>query len=145
MSHFDKIVPKTAGTIFCQNVTNIVIFYAQCKNLIFFRNVIVIFYPIMYEWLFHYGVKCQWHLFEMSIFFLHFKSTFHFKNAYFGTFWLIKNMQRFHVPSLFKYQIRTYLGVYFLNIMRASQNIDNTTVFICKNDNSWFFLIIWMN
>ena len=48
-------------------------------------------------------------------------------------------MQRFHVPSLFKYQIRTYLGVYFLNIMRASQNIDKTTVFICKNDNAWFF------
>jgi len=45
-------------------------------------------------------------------------------------------MQRFHVPSLLKYQIRTYLGVYFLNIMRISQNIDNTTVFICENDNA---------
>ena len=37
-------------------------------------------------------------------------------------------------------QIRTYKGVSFLNNMRASQNIDNTTVFICKNDNAWSIL-----
>ena len=38
---------KTAGTILFQNVTKIVIFYAQCTKLIFSRNVAAIFSPIM--------------------------------------------------------------------------------------------------